>query len=263
MINLEAVLKLVRSGDLDISEARKHIDELMNKNNETGFRIDDLGFAQLDIDRESRTGFPEVIYGESKTAEQITSIFQRLMQHSGKVLATRVSQDKAAHIRQQIAGTTYHEAARALVWYQNEEASTSKSDSYVAVVCAGTSDLPVAEEAALTAEYLGCRVERVYDVGVAGIHRLFRRLELIRGATAIVVAAGMEGALTSVLGGLVDKPVIAVPTSVGYGASFQGLAALLAMLNSCAPGVSVVNIDNGFGAGYNAALIHKNTVKRD
>ncbi|TDF98619.1 nickel pincer cofactor biosynthesis protein LarB [Paenibacillus piri] len=263
MINLEAVLKLVRSGDLDIAEAHKHIDDLMNKNNESGFRIDDLGFAQLDIDRERRTGFPEVIYGESKSAEQIAAIFQRLMQHSDKVLATRVSAEKAAVIQQQLAGITYHEAARALVWYKNGEARSADSDGYVAVVCAGTSDLSVAEEAALTAEHMGCRVERVYDVGVAGIHRLFRRLELIRGATAIVVAAGMEGALTSVLGGLVSKPVIAVPTSVGYGASFQGLAALLAMLNSCAPGVSVVNIDNGFGAGYNAALIHKNTVKRD
>ncbi|MCR8632871.1 nickel pincer cofactor biosynthesis protein LarB [Paenibacillus radicis (ex Xue et al. 2023)] len=263
MINLEAILKLVRAGDLDISEAQKHIDQLMNKNNEEGFRIEDLGFAQLDIDRERRTGFPEVIYGESKTAEQITSIFLKFMEHSQKVLATRVSAEKAVLIQQQIAGITYNEAARVLVWYQKEEARTSKSDTYIAVVCAGTSDLPVAEEAAITAEYLGCRVERVYDVGVAGIHRLFRRLELIRGATAIVVAAGMEGALTSVLGGLVSKPVIAVPTSVGYGASFHGVAALLAMLNSCAPGVSVVNIDNGFGAGYNAALIHKTMVERN
>jgi NCAIR mutase (PurE)-related protein len=264
MINLEAVLKLVRAGDLDVSEAQRHIGELMNKSNDSGgFRIDDLGFAQLDIDRERRTGFPEVIYGESKSAEQITAIFERLMQHSDKVLATRVSKEKAAAIGERIPGLTYHEAARALVWHQNPNMRPNRDDSYVAVVCAGTSDLPVAEEAALTAEHMGCRVERVYDVGVAGIHRLFRRLELIRGATAIVVAAGMEGALTSVLGGLVAKPVIAVPTSVGYGASFQGMAALLAMLNSCAPGVSVVNIDNGFGAGYNAALIHKNTVKRD
>lgn len=262
MINLEAVLKLVRAGDLDVSEAQKHISELMSKSND-GFQIDDLGFAQLDIGREHRTGFPEVIYGESKTSEQITAIFKRLMQHSNKVLATRVDKEKAGLIKQQIPGITYHEAARALVWYQNEEARSSDSDTYIAVVCAGTSDLPVAEEAALTAEHMGCRVERVYDVGVAGIHRLFRRLELIRGATAIVVAAGMEGALTSVLGGLVDKPVIAVPTSVGYGASFNGVAALLTMLNSCAPGVSVVNIDNGFGAGYNAALIHKTITKRD
>jgi len=263
MINLEAVLKLVRAGDLDISEARKHIDELMSNRSDAGFRIDDLGFAQLDIDRERRTGFPEVIYGEGKTAEQIIAIFQRLMLHSDKVLATRVSKEKAEQIQAQIPGLTLHEAARALVWHKDGQSRVPDSDGYIAVVCAGTSDLPVAEEAALTAEHMGCRVERVYDVGVAGIHRLFRRLELIRGATAIVVAAGMEGALTSVLGGLVSKPVIAVPTSIGYGASFQGLAALLAMLNSCAPGVSVVNIDNGFGAGYNAALIHKNTVKRD
>jgi NCAIR mutase (PurE)-related protein len=263
MMNVESVLKLVRSGDLDLSEAQKRLTQLMGNNNESIDRVDDLGFAQLDIDRERRTGFPEVIYGESKPAEQILAIFQRMMLHSDRVLATRVSKDKAALVREQIESVTYHEDARALIWYRTEEAQAPKDGSYIAVVCAGTSDLPVAEEAALTAECMGCRVERVYDVGVAGIHRLFRRLELIRGATAIVVAAGMEGALTSVLGGLVAKPVIAVPTSVGYGASFNGLAALLSMLNSCAPGVSVVNIDNGFGAGYNAALIHKITVKRD
>ncbi|PZE21247.1 nickel pincer cofactor biosynthesis protein LarB [Paenibacillus xerothermodurans] len=263
MMNLESVLKLVRSGDLDISEAQNYLGQLLNRNNEPGNRIDDLGFAQLDIDREQRTGFPEVIYGESKTADQIAAIFQRLMLHSDKVLATRVSQDKAAELVTAIPAAVYHPDARVLVWYRNAEAMPPKDGNYVAVVCAGTSDLPVAEEAALTAEFMGCRVERVYDVGVAGIHRLFRRLELIRAATAIVVAAGMEGALTSVVGGLVAKPVFAVPTSVGYGASFHGMAALLAMLNSCAPGVSVVNIDNGFGAGYNAALIHKITMKRD
>ncbi|MEK3913456.1 nickel pincer cofactor biosynthesis protein LarB [Paenibacillus sp. FSL H7-0331] len=263
MINLESILKHVRSGDLDVAEAQKHLEEFMSKQSQASDRIEDLGYAQLDIDRERRTGFPEVIYGENKSAEQVTAIFLKMMDHLDRVLATRVSKEKADFVQQAIPGITYHEDARVLTWYKDQAARMPKTEGYIAVVCAGTSDLFVAEEAALTAENMGCRVERVYDVGVAGIHRLFRKLDVIRGANAIVVAAGMEGALVSVLGGLVSKPVIAVPTSVGYGASFHGVAALLAMLNSCAPGVSVVNIDNGFGAGYNAALIHKNTTKRD
>ncbi|UQZ83400.1 AIR carboxylase [Paenibacillus konkukensis] len=263
MINVDAILKLVRSGDLDVAEARKHLDELMAADASPAGRVDDLGFAQLDLDRERRTGFPEVIYGESKTAEQIAAIFGRLVEHSDRVLATRVSGDKAEFVQSRIEGVSYHKEARVMTWFRTEAARKPEGSGYIAVVCAGTSDLPVAEEAALTAECMGCRVERIYDVGVAGIHRLFRRLDVIRDATAIVVAAGMEGALTSVVGGLVAKPIIAVPTSVGYGASFQGLAALLTMLNSCSSGVSVVNIDNGFGAGYNAALIYKTTLKRD
>jgi NCAIR mutase (PurE)-related protein len=263
MINLESILKHVRSGDLDVAEAQKHLEELIRKQSPSTDRVEDLGFAQLDIDRERRTGFPEVIYGESKSAEQVTAIFQKMMEHSDRVLATRISKEKAEFVQQSIDGLTYHADARVLTWFQDPAASKPKNEEYIAIVCAGTSDLSVAEEAALTAESMGCRVERIYDVGVAGIHRLFRRLDTIRGASAIVVAAGMEGALVSVIGGLVAKPVIAVPTSVGYGASFHGVAALLAMLNSCSPGVSVVNIDNGFGAGYSAALIVKNTIKRD
>ncbi|OXM87652.1 nickel pincer cofactor biosynthesis protein LarB [Paenibacillus rigui] len=263
MINVESILKLVRSGDLDVAEAQKHLEEIAQASGSQGYRVDDLGFAQLDVDRERRTGFPEVIFGEGKTAEHICMIFQRFMEHNDRVLATRVSKDKAEFIQSQIADLSYHPEARVLSWVKPNAAVPSQETDYIAVVCAGTSDLPVAEEAALTAEHLGCRVERIYDVGVAGIHRLFRRLDVIRNATAIVVAAGMEGALTSVIGGLVAKPVIAVPTSIGYGASFNGIAALLAMLNSCSPGVSVVNIDNGFGAGYNAALIYKTTTKRD
>lgn len=263
MINVESILKLVLSGDLNVTEAQEQLDELMKRSSVKSEGVDDLGFAQLDTDRARRTGFPEVIYGESKTPEQVAAIFERLMLHSDRVLATRISKEKAAYVQSRIEGVTYHEEARVLTWYGNEEARKPEGTGYIAVVCAGTSDLPVAEEAALTAEIMGCRVERIYDVGVAGIHRLFRRLDVIREATTIVVAAGMEGALTSVVGGLVAKPVIAVPTSVGYGASFQGLAALLAMLNSCSSGVSVVNIDNGFGAGYNAALIYKTTIKRD
>lgn len=255
MFQLDDILKLVRNGNLDPDEAKQQIEEQIKQAREAS-RVEDLGFAQLDIDRHKRTGFPEVIFGEGKTAEQITSIFQKLMQHSDRVLATRVSADKAEAVTSAVAEVVYHESARCLTWTKNP--LVPEREGYIAVACAGTSDLPVAEEAAITAEMMGCRVERIYDVGVAGVHRLFRRLPLIREADAIVVAAGMEGALASVVGGLVSKPIIAVPTSIGYGASLGGVAALLAMLNSCAPGVSVVNIDNGFGAGYSAATIHKN-----
>ncbi|WP_019534397.1 nickel pincer cofactor biosynthesis protein LarB [Paenibacillus ginsengihumi] len=271
MMNVDNILKLVRSGDLDIAEAKQQLEELWQGSREdaaarTGSavpqRVDDtLGYAQLDLDRPARTGFPEVIFGEGKSAEQIAAIFERLMAGADRVLATRVSPDKAAAVLEAVPQAIYRAEARALTW-RREDAKANEADGYIAVVCAGTSDMPVAEEAAVTAEVFGCRVERVYDVGVAGIHRLFRRLDVIRGADAIVVAAGMEGALPSVLGGLVASPVVAVPTSVGYGASFQGLAALLSMLNACAPGIAVVNIDNGFGAGYSAALIHKNANKK-
>lgn len=223
--------------------------------------VAELGYATLDLDRPRRTGFPEVIFGEGKTPEQLTGIFSKLMEHTDRVLATRVSSDKAEAVCSALPGLTYHKDARALTWYKQPIQPLSET-AYIAVVCAGTSDLPVAAEAALTAESMGCKVERIYDVGVAGIHRLFRKLDLIRAADAIVVAAGMEGALVSVIGGLVSKPIIAVPTSIGYGANFQGLAALLAMLNACAPGISVVNIDNGFGAGYNAGLIHRQLHER-
>lgn len=256
MMDLEKILKRVQTGDLDVEEAKKQI----IKEGGAGPANLDLGFAQLDIDREKRTGFPEVIFGEGKTPEQIEAIFRRLMEHTDRVLATRVDAAKAAYVVANVAGVTYHETARALTWFKRPLLKVH--DGYIAVVCAGTSDLPVAEEAALTAECLGSHVERVFDVGVAGIHRLFRRLELIRGANAIVVVAGMEGALASVVGGLVSKPIIAVPTSIGYGANLAGIAPLLSMLNSCSPGISVVNIDNGFGAGYNAGLINKNMSKR-
>ncbi len=257
MMDIEKILKLVQAGDLDVEEAKRQlIKELPAQAPGTL----DLGFAQLDIDREKRTGFPEVIFGEGKSAEQIEAIFRRLMEHTDRVLATRVDAAKAERIVSGVEGVSYHAAARALTWFKRPILRVH--DGYVAIVCAGTSDLPVAEEAALTAECLGSHVERVYDVGVAGIHRLFRRLELIRGANAIVVVAGMEGALASVIGGLVSRPIVAVPTSIGYGAHLDGLAPLLAMLNSCSPGIAVVNIDNGFGAGYYAGLINKNMSKR-
>lgn len=257
MMDLEKILKLVQAGDLDVEEAKKQI---IKEGSAAGPANLDLGFAQLDIDREKRTGFPEVIFGEGKTAEQIEVIFRRLMEHTDRVLATRIDAAKAAHVTAAVEGVTYHETARSLTWFKRPMLKVH--DGYIAVVCAGTSDLPVAEEAALTAECLGSHVERVFDVGVAGIHRLFRRLELIRGANAIVVVAGMEGALASVVGGLVAKPIVAVPTSIGYGANLAGIAPLLSMLNSCSPGISVVNIDNGFGAGYYAGLINKNMSKR-
>lgn len=261
MVNVEHILQSVQSGIMDITEAKRLLEQAQQE--AVAQRIDDsLGYAQLDVDRAARTGFPEVIFGEGKSAEQIAAIFERLMAQTDTVLATRVSPEKAEHVLRQVPAAEYRADARALLWLRPGTAAPA-GDGYIAVVCAGTSDVPVAEEAAVTAEAMGCRVERVFDVGVAGIHRLFRRLPLIRGASAVVVAAGMEGALASVLGGLVSVPVIAVPTSIGYGASFQGVAALLSMLNACAPGISVVNIDNGFGAGYNAALIYKNRLKRD
>ncbi|MEK8129605.1 nickel pincer cofactor biosynthesis protein LarB [Paenibacillus filicis] len=300
MMNVDHILKLVQSGDLDVAEAKRLLEEeraassvktrdvLETESGTVSAAVpllpyevvpqttavsvsstdidDSLIYAQLDVRRADRTGFPEIVYGEGKTAEQVAAIMERLVQHNGRALATRVSGDKAVTLLEQLPGAVYHADARALVWNRQTDSpgdNSTPAGGFIAVVCAGTSDVPVAEEAAITAEYLGSRVERIYDVGVAGIHRLFRRLPLIRQADAIVVAAGMEGALVSVIGGLVSVPIIAVPTSVGYGASFQGVAALLAMLNACAPGISVVNIDNGFGAGYNAALIVKNQTKRD
>lgn len=250
---LDELLRRLAAGEVAPDEAKRQIEAWSQS--EAAGKVDDLGFAQLDLEREQRTGFPEVIFGQGKTEEQIVAIFQRLTVHSDRVLATRVEADKAQAVLNAVPGATYHAAARALTWFRKPILRVH--DGYVAVVCAGTSDLPVAEEAAITIECMGSHVEKVYDVGVAGIHRLFRRLPVIRGANVVVVVAGMEGALASVVGGLVAKPVIAVPTSIGYGASFQGVSALLTMLNSCATGVTVVNIDNGFGAGYSAGLINK------
>ncbi|WP_068777123.1 nickel pincer cofactor biosynthesis protein LarB [Paenibacillus sp. FJAT-26967] len=254
MTDLEHILKLVQSGALNPAEAEKQITAAMHSRAGAEQELN-LGFAQLDLQREKRTGCPEVIFGEGKTVEQLLVIFQKLSEHSDRVLATRIDTDKAAALTGAVSGAVYHTAARAVTWYRSGSQPPVLHEGYVAVVCAGTSDLPVAEEAAVTAEYMGVRVERIYDVGVAGIHRLFRRLELIRGANSIVVVAGMEGALASVVGGLVSKPIVAVPASIGYGANFGGLAPLLSMLNSCSPGVAVVNIDNGFGGGYYASMI--------
>lgn len=214
-----------------------------------------LACAHLDHHRSLRTAFPEVVYGENKTADQITAILARLLEHASPALATRVDPTKAAEVRERLAGLTYHEQARMLVGNLRAPSSSGSAETIV-VLSAGTSDMPVAEEAAVTARSLGNRVETVYDVGVAGLHRLLSRKELLDSATVLVVVAGMEGALPSVVGGLVDRPIIAVPTSIGYGTGFGGFAALLGMLNSCAPGVAVVNIDNGFGAGCVASAIN-------
>lgn len=215
--------------------------------------VADLGFAKVDLAREKRNGFPEIIYGAGKTATQICQIGKTLQATGAPVLATRVSAEKYAQIAPALPDAVYHETARCLTLGQPLPAAKNQ---YIAVVTAGTSDLPVAEEAAITAETYGNQVKRIYDVGVAGIQRLFAHIDEIRGATVVIVIAGMEGALASVVGGLIDKPLIAVPTSIGYGANFQGVAALLTMLNSCASGITVVNIDNGFGAAYSASMIN-------
>lgn len=217
----------------------------------------DLHFAKPDYDRQQRRGMPEVIYGAGKTASQIAAIMRALNAAGQNGFATRVTPEQAAAVQAELPGAVYRDEARILTC---DVVPLPEQQGKVAVLCAGTSDLPVAEEAAITAERLGVRVERIFDVGVAGLHRLLSRVDRLADARAIVVVAGMEGALPSVVGGLTDKPVIAVPTSIGYGASFQGLAALLGMLNSCASGVTVVNIDNGFGAGVAAALINRQAV---
>lgn len=243
--------KSLRELLLGIQQNRMSLDEGVAKLKDLPF--EDLGFAKVDHHRQLRQGFPEVVYCAGKTSEQIVTIVERLAERSeNNILATRAGYEVFAAVAKRIPEAEYHELARLIVVRRGQQ-----QQGHILVVSAGTSDLPVAEEAAITAEVMGNRVERLYDTGVAGIHRLLSQKEKLLAARVLIVVAGMEGALASVVGGLVDKPVIAVPTSVGYGASFGGVAALLAMLNSCASGVSVVNIDNGFGAGYQAALINK------
>ena len=240
---LKQLLEAVKNNEIGIDEASEKLKTLP---------FEDLGYAKVDHHRAVRTGFPEVIFGETKTPEQIASIMKKLAADGGNIMATRCSADTFAKVSRQIPEAVYHEDARIIALMQDER----HDKGTVAVVTAGTSDIPVAEEAAVTSEILGSRVERVYDVGVAGIHRLIARLDVIRQADAVVAVAGMEGALASVVGGLVEVPVVAVPTSVGYGANFGGISALLSMLNSCANGIGVVNIDNGFGAGFLANRIN-------
>jgi pyridinium-3,5-biscarboxylic acid mononucleotide synthase len=243
--DIQAILRAHASGRLSESDAAKRIKELS---------YEDIGYARVDHARAHRQGFPEVIFGEGKTAAQIAGIFEKLAARSPNVLITRTTADVFGDIRNIHTSAEWHESAR-LIRLRRDE--TELGSGEITIVTAGTSDIPVAEEAALTAETMGNRVKRVWDAGVAGIHRILAERELLQNSRVVVVVAGMEGALPSVVGGLVSVPVIAVPTSVGYGASFGGIAALLGMLNSCASNVTVVNIDNGFGAGFVASLINR------
>ena len=248
-MDAEGVVKLlteVRRGKVSVSQAVARLRHLP---------FEDLGFAKVDHHRALRQGFPEVIMGQGKEPKEIAAIVLALRRRKANVLVTRLSAEKMALVKKLVSGLKYHAAAHAATCVGKPIKITGKGA--VLVVCAGTSDIPVAEEAALTAAMMGNRVEKLFDVGVAGIHRLLGNRPLLYAASVVIVIAGMEGALPSVVAGLIDKPVIAVPTSVGYGASFNGLAALLAMLNSCASGITVVNIDNGFGAGFAASLINR------
>lgn len=244
MADVQAILREVQAGRLSVEQAS----ELLQGAGK-------LDYATLDLDRARRTGFPEVVYGAGKRIEQLIGIMERLREHQELVLVTRVSEEQAQRVLERWPDVRYEQEARLLI--SSRKPLEPVRDGYVAVVAAGTSDWGVAMEAAWTIRCFGSEARVIADVGVAGIHRLFDRLEEIRGAAVIVCVAGMEGALASVVAGLVDKPVIAVPTSVGYGANFGGMSALLTMINSCATGVAVVNIDNGFGAGYMAGMIHR------
>lgn len=244
MAEVKSILHEVKAGRLSVEQAEELLAGASH-----------LDYATLDLDRASRTGFPEVVFGAGKSVDQLIGIIDRLQAHQELVLVTRVSEEQARQVQKQWPDIQYIADAGLLVL--SKKPFVPERDGYVAVVAAGTSDWQVAQEAAWTVRCFGSEARVIADVGVAGIHRLFHRLEEIRGAAVIICIAGMEGALTSVVAGLVDKPVIAVPTSVGYGANFGGVAALLTMLNSCANGVAVVNIDNGFGAGYMAGMIHR------
>ena len=243
--SIRKLFEEVRKGKLSPDEAVERLRYLP---------FEDLEFAKVDHHRLLRVGMPEVIFGQAKTPLQVAQIFTRLAKHGSNVLATRATQAQFAAVKKKVPKAEYRERARAIVLCRDNQ---KHGKGTIAVVSAGTSDIPVAEEAAVTAEVMGNEVEHLYDVGVAGIHRLFAHRNSLIKARVVIVCAGMEGALPSVIGGLVGVPVIAVPTSVGYGAAFDGLAALLGMMNSCASNVSVVNIDNGFGAGYVASLINR------
>jgi len=246
--NLENLLNSVKSGSISISDALQTLKH---------FPAEPLKEACIDHQRLLRTGIPEVIYGEAKSADQIITIARAMLAKSGPLLATRINAEKGALITAELPEITYHRQARMLT----AQLPATKAESVrgdIFIICAGTSDIAVAEEARVTAASLGHPVKTIYDAGVAGLHRLLSKQDLFTGASVIIVAAGMEGALPSVVGGLVSCPVIGLPTSVGYGAGIGGFAALLGMLNSCSPGVAVVNIDNGFGAGCMAVAINKN-----
>ena len=237
----------------DVADGRVSIDDAADRLKHLSY--EDVDCAHIDHHRSLRKGFPEVIYGEGKSADQIITILERMIDQETVVLVTRLSPEKAEKIMQAVAGCEYDKEARIIRWGQPSTATDVRGT--ILVVSAGTSDIPVAREAMITAEAMGNPVQSVFDVGVAGLHRLLAHRKTIESASVLIVVAGMEGALPSVVGGLVDRPVIAVPTSVGYGTSLGGVAALLSMLNSCSSNVAVVNIDNGFGAGYMAAIINR------
>ncbi len=243
-MELREILEKVKTGEIPIEEAEKYFARKP---------FEDMGYAMLDTQREIRSGYPEVVFCSGKADEHLLKIFIRLYQENGEVLGTRASKEQYELVRGTIPEISYDEISHILKIEKPEKRHIGK----IAVCTAGTADIPVAEEAAQTAEYFGNQVDRIYDIGVSGLHRLVSKIDQIRSANCVVAVAGMEGALASVLGGLVDKPVIAVPTSVGYGANMKGLSALLTMINSCANGIAVVNIDNGYGAGYIASQINR------
>jgi NCAIR mutase (PurE)-related protein len=245
---IEAVLQGCKDGALDVATAARAIKDLL---------YEDIGYARVDHMRASRQGFPEVVLGEGKTRAQVTGIVERLLQRAPNVLVTRTDAGTFGEVRNVATDAEWHESARMIrIWRDRAERGSGE----ICLVTAGTSDIPIAEEAALTCEAMGNRVQRIWDVGVAGIHRVFAERAKLQRARVCIVVAGMEGALPSVVGGIVGVPVIAVPTSIGYGASFGGVTALLGMLNSCSSNVTVVNIDNGFGAGFVASLINRTHV---
>ncbi|MDO9264153.1 MAG: nickel pincer cofactor biosynthesis protein LarB [Desulfosalsimonadaceae bacterium] len=243
---LKSILNSVARGETSIDDALHSLKHLS---------VEDIGYAHIDHHRSLRKGFPEVIFGQNKSVDQIIGIMERMNQWENIILVTRIDPDKAAAVISRFQDAQYHEDAQMI--YLAKEAAPVTGKGTILIISAGTSDIPVAKEAFLTAKAMGNDVETVFDVGVAGIHRLFSHKKLIESASVLIVVAGMEGALPSVVAGLVDRPVIAVPTSVGYGSSFGGLTALLSMLNSCSSNIAVVNIDNGFGAGYMAAMINR------
>lgn len=247
-MEVRSILERVQKGELSVIEAEKYLKKQP---------FEDIGYAKLDTHREVRSGFPEVVYCAGKPDEYLISIYQKLLEKNGEVFGTRASMEQYALIKQHIPQVQYDKISKILKVEKDAEKKASQRVGKIAVCTAGTADIPIAEEAAQTAEYFGTYVERIYDVGVSGLHRLLANTETIQEANCVVAVAGMEGALASVIGGLVSNPVIAVPTSVGYGASLHGLSALLTMINSCANGIAVVNIDNGYGAGYMATQINR------
>ena len=247
-MNVKDLLEQVKNGTIEIEEAEKHLRKQL---------YEEMGYAKLDSHREIRSGFPEVVYCSGKPDEFLASIYQKLYDENGEVFGTRASERQYEVVRQVLPQVVYDPISHILKIEKEDKEHIGK----IAICSAGTADIPVAEEAAQTAEFFGANVDRIYDVGVSGVHRLLAQLDTVQEANCVVAVAGMEGALASVVGGLVSNPVIAVPTSVGYGASMHGLSALLTMINSCANGIAVVNIDNGYGAGYMATQINRLAVK--